>query len=324
MPNAPLDAPSNGPQRAPEVRKDSARCRRCKYDLRGLVTSGRCPECGLAIYLSVASHRPQVGGDQTERELERWEWVHNGTWWIGQSVWALLPFALGAGLIPLFAIIAPAGVTVHAIAHWFGMRDFARGLEGLRFEEGDPVGAADMARRVAVVYAVAAIAAFIGLFLSCFASFVGGAHFLLPGLALIPGLGAMILARRAGIGLADALGMRERIPFERVGTIVLWCAVGLWVLTILMFVVASRMAGIELLVLGTTVIASLTLVAALLLHRDVFLRLAIAIPQIEDFSAAAARAARTKPLIIHRSPPTAEDLSPLELDDAPEEPRWRA
>jgi len=250
--------------------------------------------------------------------------VHTGAWWIGQSIWLVLPFILGTALIPTFAVVAPAGVAAHAIAHWFGVRDLTRGLAGLRFEEGDPVAAADLARRVAVVYAVSASAAFLGVFASCFASFVpGAAHVILPALALIPGIGAVIVARRAGVKLADALGMRERVPFERLGTITLWAAAGFWILAGLTALVSARVASLELVVVGTGALAAMMFVVALLFHRDLFLRLALAIPQIEDFSTAADRATRKRPLIVPHARSQDIDLSPLKLEDAPDTPRPR-
>lgn len=303
---------------APQATSAGLRCRRCRYDLRGLPEGGRCPECGLPLRLSIAAagvlRRPEV-----EREAERWEWVHGGCWWIAQSTWAVVPFVMGAGFLPPLTVIAIAGITTHGVAHWFGSRDVVRGLHGLVFESGDPIGRAVAARRWALGYAVAGGATFLGAAGSCVANaFAGPAQLLLPACAVAVGLLAIVQSRRALVELCDAIGIRDRMPLERCGTIVIALAAALWGVALSAILLSATSPALAIAAIFAAPPAGVATLAALLFHRDLAMRVAAAIPQVEEFSPAAERVARKRERIrgVGR-PARQEDLSPIRLDDAP-------
>ena len=51
-----------------QVLEEDTPCRRCGYNLRGLATTGLCPECGTAIALSLVGNLlKQAGPDWVER-----------------------------------------------------------------------------------------------------------------------------------------------------------------------------------------------------------------------------------------------------------------
>src|SRR6187401_458659 len=103
-------SPADPQPRPPAVDSKAPHCHRCGYDLRGLASSGRCPECGLAIRMSM--RRTELTPTAV---VERWDLVHNGCWWVGQSAWLLAPFLLGLSVVvPSLAIGVAACVTAQA------------------------------------------------------------------------------------------------------------------------------------------------------------------------------------------------------------------
>lgn len=256
------------------------------------------------------------------REYERWEWVHNGCWLVGQSAWLLVPFLLGVSFIPCMSVVATALVTAHGFAHLIGVRGLNRGIADLSFEEGDPVALVSLGLKLSILHAVVAALAFLSLAGVCAAKVaLGPMHLALPAVAVATALGAITALRVAGIALADSLGIRSALFLEQAGTAVTVGATALWLLAVALLLAANVIPFGGYLVVAAVPMAAIAVLAALTFHRDLYLRLAVAVPQLAAFNVAAERAERAGPLLLPTPATTPdEDLPPIELAELPAPP----
>ena len=90
----------------PELQCDS-----CDYQLKGLPRTGKCPECGTPIRISIAAHK---------RRLRQITPAHTAVLLYIAVGYTLLNVAVGlfakTDLLPLFVLIAPALVGLAALA----------------------------------------------------------------------------------------------------------------------------------------------------------------------------------------------------------------
>ena len=119
------DDEGNAPRRPDEASHgkiaDSIRCKQCSYDLKGLWSTGRCPECGETIASTLKTIHPDGVQTQALEEFARGFRISGSSWLAGLLVTILCPcgsFASGwsgnmwpffSPLVVLFAPVSGAG-----------------------------------------------------------------------------------------------------------------------------------------------------------------------------------------------------------------------
>ncbi len=295
-----------------------AQCRRCSYDLRGLDPKGRCPECGLAIGFSNPDSilgrtgigtglgdRLRVGLDEvligTQRSVDAWEPIADGSRWVASGLWGLAPLLLGGPLHPVFGGLGLVALAMQAVSQVLGVRDIAAGLRLAGMIEGDvgrKLASAMFLTRVHAV--VASLAGLMALAPCCIGSAVQlpAGYQLVAMTCLLPTLIASLWSMRqlgnavtetTAIVAAHRFLRRDDLLFVSLsaGMLAAWGATSL-------LHMSGGVAYDRFFVLAcmVSVLASLAFIVPLVALGKLFLRLGVALPQLPLFNPAAERAAR--------------------------------
>lgn len=303
-------------------------CRRCRYDLRGLQRSGLCPECGFPIRLSLPSERSRA------EQGDRWMPIADGLGGLGHAILWFAPLALGCAAVGSLSAITSIIVAAHGFHHFFSVRSLERGLLDAGLSEGWQ-SELPVVRRLAVAALLARVHLGFAA-LGCLLILTGWMTSLLPahshliGVALtLPSAVAAILSAH---GVAQALATEIAPSLRREG----WWAASLLAITgpTLALLYAwhtwlrlQAMPGApttpqEIYSLAALAGLGPAWLVALFLERVLAERLAIAVPQLPKYSAAAARVERgtLPPVRDRRSRPDLPSI-PIAPDPRDQAPR---
>lgn len=200
-------------------------CRRCGYNLRGLHQSGRCPECGTAIGLSLL-------GDLLRYADPRWlDRVYRGCWIM---LWGLLITVVASALIGCLASIVGAPRFVHILGPIGGAVSF---MGVWLLTSPDPSAIND--ERFATSRRIVRFATLVGVGQSVVAM-MAQQYQPSTGFFLILGVVSAVGALVGGVGEVAKFyyfkSLAERIPNPTLATRARWVAIGYIICYSLLFI----------------------------------------------------------------------------------------